>query len=250
MAFTDMNDVEQELGEEKPPEKNGNRTFLIIAGTLAGIMVLALLCIGGLAIFRFLPNQRATQEAAATKAAQSTAIALASTQTASVPTATTTTLPTYTPSFTPKPTNTPRPTNTAIVVIGPTGTPTVELAVATRDALLTQIAATHVITTQEPTSTKAPTDTQAPTATKAATSTMPPTATQQTTSVPQATSTSRPTSTPLATSTRAPTFTPRATSTALPTTGIADELGVPGLLTAAFVLIAIIFLVRRLRTAS
>jgi hypothetical protein len=40
------------------------------------------------------------------------------------------------------------------------------------------------------------------------------------------------------------------TATALPTTGIADELGTPGLIAAAFVLVVIIFLVRRLRTAS
>jgi len=52
MAFTDMNDVEQELGEEKPPQEGGNCTFLIIAGTLGGIMVLALLCIAAPALLR------------------------------------------------------------------------------------------------------------------------------------------------------------------------------------------------------
>jgi hypothetical protein len=138
MAFTDMNDVEQELGEEKPPNRNGNRTFLIIAGTLGGIIVLALLCIGGLALFRYLPNQRATQNAIATKAAQDTAVALSASQTASVPTvtATATRQPTYTP------TNTRAPTNTPIIVIAPTKSPTVDIAIATRDALLTQIALT------------------------------------------------------------------------------------------------------------
>ncbi len=271
MAFTDMNDVEQELGEEKPPEKNGNRTFLIIAGTLAGIMVLALLCIGGLAIFRYLPNQRSTQDAAATQAAQSTALALSASQTAGVPTVTATMLPTNTPSFTPKPSNTPRPTNTAIVIVGPSQSPTVELAIATRDALLTQLAGTQGVT-QQPTSTQAATATQVasattqPTATvkatstrppsatsttpPTATSTTPPTATQQATSAQQATATSRATSTPRATSTLAASATPRATSTALPTTGIADELGTPGLLVTAFACVAIIFIVRRLRTAA
>ena len=82
MAFTDMNDVEQELGEEKPPKRNGNRTFIIIAGTLGGIIILALLCIAGLALFRYLPNQRAAQNAEATKAAQDTAVALSASQTA------------------------------------------------------------------------------------------------------------------------------------------------------------------------
>jgi hypothetical protein len=191
MAFTDMNDVEQELGEEKPPSKNGNRTFLIIAGTLGGIILLALLCIGGLALFRYLPNQRATQNAIATKAAQDTAVALSASQTASVPTATATRQPTYTP------TNTRAPTNTPVIVIAPTKSPTVDIAIATRDALLTQIALTA------------------------------------TSSIIQASPT------PL-----------RPTTTALPPTGIGDELGTPGLLIAGIVLVMVIFLMRRLRTAT
>jgi hypothetical protein len=202
MAFTDMNDVEQELGEEKPPEKNGNRTFLIIAGTLAGIMVLALLSIGGLALFRYLPNQRATQSAQETSAARSTAEAFSASQTAAVPTATATLRPTFTP------TNTPKPTNTAVIVIVPTKSPTVDVAVATRDALLTQIAATHAVSTLA--------------------------------------------NTPQVTATRAQPTATRAqpTTTALPITGFADELGTPGLIITAFVLVAVIFIVRRLRTAS
>jgi LPXTG-motif cell wall-anchored protein len=40
-----------------------------------------------------------------------------------------------------------------------------------------------------------------------------------------------------------------ATSTALPTTGFADEVGIPGLLGMAVLLIAVIFLARRLRSA-
>lgn len=229
MAFTDMNDVEQELGEEKPPEKNQNRTFLIVAGTLAGIVVLALLCIGGLALFRYLPNQRATQNAAATNDAQSTAKALAITQTAAVPTATMTSLLTYTQTNTPKPTNTPRPTNTPIVILEATTSPTFDPAAATRSALLTQIAATHVAMTQAGPSqiTATPTRT-ALVVSKTATPT-------RTALVVSATKTATP---------------HRPTATALPTTGIADELGTPGLIIAAFVLLAIIFLARRLRTAS
>jgi uncharacterized membrane protein YeiB len=197
MAFTDMNDVEQELGEEKPPNKNGNRTFLIIAGTLGGIIVLALLCIGGLALFRYLPNQRATQNAIATKAAQDTAVALSASQTASVPTATATRQPTYTP------TNTRAPTNTPVIVIAPTKSPTVDIAIATRDALLTQIALTATSSIIQP----------SPTTLRLTTTTLP-------------------------------------TTTALPPTGIGDELGTPGLLIAGIVLIMVIFLMRRLRTAT
>ncbi len=231
MAFTDMNDVEQELGEEKPPDNNGNRTFLIIAGTLAGIMVLALLCIGGLALFRYLPNQRTTQNATATGNAQSSAIALAATQTAAIPSATMTILPTYTATNTPKPTNTPRPTNTPIVVLEATTSPTFDPAIATRNALLTQIAATHAITTQaQPSQVSA-----SPTKTSVA-------ALSQVTATPTRTSLAK-----TATNTATPLH---PSSTALPTTGIGDELGTPGLMIAAFVLVAIIFLARRLRTAS
>jgi hypothetical protein len=191
MAFTDMNDVEQELGEEKPPQRNGNRTFLIIAGTMGGIMVLALLCIAGLALLRYLPGQRAAQNADATNAAQATAVAFAASQTASAPTATATRRPTYTP------TNTLAPTRTPVIVLAPTKSPTIDIAIATRNALLTQIAKTA------------------------------------TTGV-----------------TKASVTPPRPTTTALPVTGIADELGTPGLIIAAFVFVVIIFLMRRLRTAS
>jgi hypothetical protein len=195
MAFTDMNGVEEELGEEAPPEKNGNRTFLIIAGILGGVMVLALLCIAALALLRYLPGQQANQNANATNIAQATAMAVAASQTAfapSVPTATATLRPTIIP------TNTRMPTNTPVIVVGPTKSPTVDIAIATRDALLTQAAL--------------------------AASPTPPLLTS-----------------PIA---------PLPTSTGLPETGIADELGTPGLITAAFVLVVIIFLMRRLRTAS
>jgi len=204
MAFSDMNDVEQELGEEKPPDNNGNRTFLIIAGTLGGIMVLALLCIAGLALYRYLPGQRASQELASTQAAQDTAVAVSASQTVSVPTATETKRPTFTP------TNTPAPSNTPVIVLVPTKSPTLEVAVATRDALLTQTAvhAFATITSAQPQAT-----------------------------APQATA-------PQATATRRPTV------TALPGTGIADELGTPGLLAVGFVLVVLIFIVRKLRTAA
>lgn len=44
--------------------------------------------------------------------------------------------------------------------------------------------------------------------------------------------------------------TPEATSTALPKTGFADEYGIPGLLGLAVILIAVIFLSRKLRTSA
>ena len=202
MAFSDMNDVEQELGEEKPPEKNGNRTFLIIAGTLGGIMVLALLCIAGLALYRYLPGHQAAQQvnatvavqqANATIAVQETSTVQSAIKTASVPTATATKQPTFTP------TNTRVPTNTPVIVLAPTKSPTFNVAIATNNALLTQTAQHLLITV---------------------------------------TSNVSSTATP-----------PKATATALPKTGIADELGTPGLIAAAFILLVIIFIVRRLRSA-
>jgi hypothetical protein len=196
MAFTDMNDVEQELGEEKPPERNGNRNFLIIVGVLGGIMVLALLCIAGLALFRYLPGQRSAQIVNATNEAQATAIAFAASQTASAPLASAP-LATATNRPTAVPTNTKAPTNTPVIVLGPTKSPTIDIALATRNALLTQTAQASIATLQ-----------------------------------PTSAAVNQP------------------TTTVLPVTGIADELGTPGLIAAAFVLVVIIFLMRRLRTAS
>jgi hypothetical protein len=202
MAFSDMNDVEQELGEEKPPENNGNRTFFIVAGTLAGIMVLALLCIGAVALYRYLPGQRAAQELASTQAAQDTAVAISANLTASVPTVTSTKRPTFTP------TNTPAPTNTPVIVLVPTKSPTLEMAVATRDALLTQTAVHAFVTV--------------------------------TSGAPQATSSGVPQAT----------TSPKPTVTALPGTGFADEIGAPGLIAVGFLLVVVMFIVRKLRTAT
>jgi hypothetical protein len=201
MAFSDMNDVENELEEEKPSNGNGNgngnRSFLIIAGVLGGIMVLALLCIAGIALFRYLPGQRSAQSANATNEAQATVIAFAASETALAPTSTSTLRPTAVP------TNTKVPTNTPVIVLGPTKSPTVDMAIATRNALLTQAALTSA----------------------------PPTQTGPTSAPP-----TQPGAQP--------------TKTALPETGIADVLGTPGLIAAAFLLVVIIFLMRILRAAS
>ena len=83
--------------------------------------------------------------------------------------------------------------------------------------------------------------------------TLPPTSTPV---IAEATATASPTTNP-ATATVAAAFTQIAvstqtviaTSTALPATGVADEFGGPGLAIMAIALIAVIFLVRRLRSA-
>lgn len=215
MAFSNMDDVEQQLGEEKPPTKGSNRTFYIIIGTLGGIMVVVLLVILGLALFRVLPGQRAAQnltatndaatQMAATATAQAALLVQSASQTSAALTATNFSLtiaaPTDTATVLPTATNTrtPVPTNTPVIV--PTKSPTVNAA-ATQAVQLTQAA--------------------------------------------QLTQSAQLSATPPQPSATAP----LPTSTALPQTGIAEELGTNGLIIAAIVLVAIILAVRRLRTVS
>jgi hypothetical protein len=264
MAFSDMNDVEQELGEEKPPKRNGNgngnRTFLIIAGVLGGIMILALLCIAGLALYRYIPAQRAAQSIKATQDAQNAADILAMSQTAAVPTATATRQPTYTP------TNTSTSTSTPVIVLLPTKSPTHDIAIVTRDYLLTQTAVSSLSSqaatalpsaaaftpTQLPSATPF-TPTQLPSATPFTPTKLPSATPFTPTQLPSAatfTPTKLPSATPFTPSPlpSATPFTP--TPTGLPSTGIAEQLGTPGLLIAAIVLVAVVFVMRRLRTAS
>ncbi|HXF84352.1 MAG TPA: hypothetical protein VNK49_03105 [Anaerolineales bacterium] len=164
--------------EAGPPEESSNRTFLIVAGALGLLVLVALLCLGAYVLFNFGAGQAseataqllATQQAATIQVGLTqTALAVNLTQTAQA----TPTLP---------PTNTP-------VIAQPTATftETPNPATATVGAAFTQIA----VSTQ--------------------------------TVIP--------------------------TSTALPATGFADEVGIPGLALSALALVALIFLVRRLRAA-
>ncbi len=131
--------------EGTPPEESNNRTFLLIAGGLGVLVLLAFVCLGGYLLL----GRNSQQQAVATQQAQNlvqqtviadgltqTAIAQAATQTAAV----TPTLP---------PTNTP-------VIAQPTATlsPTPNPATATVGAAFTQIA----VSTQTiiPTSTALP----------------------------------------------------------------------------------------------
>jgi hypothetical protein len=166
---------------EAPPEEASNRTFLIAAGILGGIVLLSIACLAGYALI-ILPQQNAarqTQSAIETENAETINDALTATAVA------------YNLSQTPQVTDTPFPTDTPVVA-QPSATNTLETtltpdpATATVGAGLTQVAAS--------------------------------------------------------------TATVIATSTALPTSGFADEVGLPGLVIGAMVLVAIIFLVRRLRT--
>jgi cell division septation protein DedD len=162
--------------DETLPEESNNRTFMIAAGVLGGLILLTLIC--GVAIFFLVlkPQQaaqgvQATQEASIQQALTATANAVAL-------------QPSPLPSETPTPSPTPvvaQPTNTPLP-------PTPDPATATVGAALTQAA--------------------------------------------------------LAAQTVVP------TSTALPGTGFADDVGIPGLLVMAVLLVAIILIVRRLRFAT
>ena len=167
--------------EEIPPEESSNRTFLIAAGILGGIVLLSLACLAGYWLV-ILPQQRTAQQTGE-QSAQAT-------QNAQINEALTATGVAFDLSQTPQTTATSVPTNT-LVVAQPTATNTPEFtftpdpATQTVAAGLTQVAAS--------------------------------------------------------------TATVVLTSTALPTSGFADEFGLPGLVIAAMVLVAVIFLARRLR---
>jgi hypothetical protein len=131
--------------EAAPPEESNNRTFLLVAGGLGFLVLVALLCLGAYVLFNFNSNRQAeataqlqATEQQATIAAGVTQIAqsLAETQTAAV-------------TFTVPPTNTP-----VIAEATATFTETPNPATATVAAAFTQIA----VSTQTiiPTSTALP----------------------------------------------------------------------------------------------
>ena len=176
--MTTFDDDNADFDDANPPEESNNRTFMLIAGILGGLVLLGLLCVGGYAVIQLTSaNQndatavaQGTQQAATIQAGLTqTAAAQGLTQAAAV----TLTVP---------PTNTP-------VIAEATMTPseTPNPATATVAAAFTQIAVST------------------------------------------------------------PTIIP--TSTALPNTGFADEVGAPGLILVAMALVAVIFLVRRLRAS-
>lgn len=136
-----LEDSELEIPDESPPpepKRTGNRSFLVVAGTLGAIMLLALV---GMAVYALviLPQQRAAESDLAGQQT-STAIALALQ-------ATDTAINTPTSTITPSPTQQPTNTRTST----PSGTPITPLftntsgaspdpATATVNALLTQAA--------------------------------------------------------------------------------------------------------------
>jgi len=122
--------------EETPPEESSNRTFLVAAGILGGIVLLSIACLAGYALI-ILPQQRAAQTGEQNAQA---------TQNAQINEALTATGVAFDLSQTPQATETLPPTDTPVVA-QPTATNTLEFtltpdpATATVAAGLTQLAA-------------------------------------------------------------------------------------------------------------
>jgi hypothetical protein len=175
-------DVNYEDEELAPEEETSNRTFLLVAGILGGIILLTLCVAGGLFVFQ---QQRNAANTTGEQSAQAT-------QNAQINEALTATGVAFALSQTPQASPTLVPTNTLVVA--------------------------------QPTATNTPLFTNTP---------------------DPATATVAAGLTRVAASTATVIF----TSTALPNSGFADEFGLPGLVIAAMVLVAVIFLARRLRVS-
>ena len=117
--------------EETPPEEASNRTFLIVAGALGGLILLALLCGVGYILFTRSNNQQTEAPALQQATAQAATIQAGLTATSAVQALTRTAAVT----------NTVPPTNTPVIAQATaTVSPTSNHATATVGAAFTQIA--------------------------------------------------------------------------------------------------------------
>ena len=200
MAFENL-DLTDDLQEEPtPPEESSNRTFLIIAGVLGAVAILALACIAVYALVIYPRNKNAQTAQRATLEAQGTAVQdiINSTATAN---------------------------EMAAIIAAYTSTPTKTSVPPTFTATLTQTPVVVIPTTAVVVGTETP-NAQTETAV-ALFATLDANATRL-----------------------ASTFTARPSqATSIPNTGFADDIGLPALLGMAVLLVAVILLARRLRTA-
>ena len=139
----DFSDLE--VNDTPPPEEASNRTFLIVAGVLAALIVVSIVCMALYALV-YVP-QRA--DADATKVAevnaQNTRVALAAAQTEEASRFTNTPTMTLIP-----PTATTTPTSVVAVPTDEAGSPTPNSRTATVAALLTQAAEAQLTITGTP----------------------------------------------------------------------------------------------------
>ena len=146
MGMNDFDNLEfEEMDSEETiaTSRGSNRTFLVVAGILGGILLIALLAIAGYALVILPGRDTGQQTQVAAINATNTVIAEGAQLTALVMRGTIT--PTFTATLPPATeTLTPVPTNTATPVLAPTNTPeptsegTVDPATETFAALLTQ----------------------------------------------------------------------------------------------------------------
>ncbi len=176
--MTTFDEDNASFDNENPPEESSNRTFLLIAGVLGGLVLLGVLCIVGYIFLSGRSNQQNSATGTAQSVQQQVTIQAGLTQRSLLQAQT----------LTAAVTNTVEPSKTPVIAqASSTSTATSNPATATVGAAFTQIA----VSTQ--------------------------------TIIP--------------------------TSTALPKTGFAEDVGAPGLMMVAIALVAVIFLVRRLRTS-
>lgn len=205
MQFDELEPHDEVEAERAAAEESSNRTFLIIAGALGAIALLALICIAVYALI-LLPRQTATRNA------QATVLAAQETQTGEIVagTATSAALTAIVAAYTATPTITPVPPSPT-----PTITPTPVVAMPTTagaGAGGATLSANNATATARYTTLEAIVTQNAGTASAA------------TIRAPQATT--------------------------IPNTGFADDVGLPAMLGLAVLLVVVIFLARRLRTAS
>lgn len=109
--MTDDFDLNDPLLEE---EESPNRTFVIAAAAIGGLLIVSLICLAGYA-FVIAPRQREAQEQQPTEIAlQNTLVAEGMTQTAEAASGVATNTPEPTDTPTPLPTDTPEPTATSM----------------------------------------------------------------------------------------------------------------------------------------
>ena len=238
MALEDMNMEPEEHDEETPPaEETGNRTFIIVAGAIGAVLVLAIVCLALYALW-YRPRQdagRATEVAAIN--AQNTQVALAAEQTA----------------LASKATHTPTPIPDGFQGV-------IEYSIKQGDTLesIAKLFASSVEAIREenegalddPNSIVVGRVIRVPVNILVLAPTNTPVLASPTAVLASPTIDRTGTVAALLTEAAAGKLTPTATTSALPTTGFAEDVGVPGLFGIALVMILLIFLARRLRTAS
>jgi hypothetical protein len=209
--FEQGDDISMDMATP-PPSEQSNRTFIIAAGILAGVVFISIVCMALYALV-YLPQQKAGQSAQqATIEAQNALIAEAMTQTLQAGAIATQSVPTNAPATQ---TLAPVATQTPVIAEATSSDPTALLeAYATQTAIA---AMGQIVTPQATLSAN-----QAITATWSALNTQ------------------------VANNLLTATVTPGGS---MPTSGFADEVGLPGLMVMAIALVVVILLARRLRTA-